>query len=80
MCIVVFTILAHKTAGLEYYCACLIFCVKLSRNATPAFEMLKVDLEGIQWEEHKFLSSFPKLNGVWHPSSTGFQVYRAVTD
>lgn len=56
------------------------FCVKLGKNVTPAFEMLKIDLEGIWWEEHKFLSSFPKLNGVWHLSSTSFQVCRAVID
>jgi len=46
----------------------------------PAFEMLKIDLEAIWWEEHKFLSSFPKLNGVWHLSSISFQVCRAVID
>jgi hypothetical protein len=80
VCIVTVTILAHKRAGLEEQRACLIFCVKLGRNATPAFEMLKIDLEGIRWEEHKFLSSFPKLNGVWHLSGTSFQDYRAIID
>jgi hypothetical protein len=80
VCSVAFTILAHKTADLEEQCTCLIFYVKLGRKGTPAFEVLKIDFEDIQWEEHKFLSNFPKLNGVWHLSSISCKVYSAVID
>lgn len=71
MCIVAFTILAHKTAGLEEQCTCLIFYVKLGRNAMPAFEVLKIDLEDTVGRTQVF-EQFSKV--TWSMTSVKYKL------
>jgi hypothetical protein len=59
VCIIQFAIFAYpEMAEKKEQYVCIKFCFNLEKNATEAFETLKVCFGGQKMEEHKFFSLF----------------------